>query len=305
MLTINDWGKVALDIKMEKGDHWVTLSNGRRVMLDSEGTVKAGFKDFIGKSLSDINAPPKDKKDAKPKPITIEHKNTVLHPKEKIPNATDYVEKNWQKEQSANKGMTEDKARRAAARKYFRTYLQDRYVETTIGGQPAQIHLTGKTWSEFFKDPHNFEAKVAVLQKLPELIRKGAKTAQFQLPKHDHKDFDGFYHIEQKIPDPRDGTKKLLVILDVGKTARAKEDYNQYFYTAHTTSDAKKSLVSLTTTGNPLKRATVTFDTTKPKDIIPKSFEIVKLDVREEAKTAADSASINVWLKRRQFFRGA
>ena len=309
MLTIDKWVEdliLALDIKMEKGDHWVTLSNGHRVMLDGEGVVKAGYNNFIGKPISEITSPEtkegQGKGEKAPKPIPIAHKNTPLHPKQKLPSSADFIEKNWQRIQNEKKGISEDKARREAAKEYFRTYLQNKFVETTIDGQPAQVHLTGKTWSEFFKDPHNFEAKAAVLQKVPELIRKGEKTAEYQLPKHDHKDFDGFYHIEQKILDPRDGTKKLLVILDVGKTAKSREDYNQYFFTAHTATDAKKSLASLLTTGKPSKGATVTFDSTKPEDIIPDIYEIVKLDVQEDSAPAADSASINAWLKRRQFF---
>ena len=161
------------------------------------------------------------------------------------------------------------------------------------------MHFSGKTWSEFFKDPHNFDVKVALMPKLPELIRKGMKTAEYQLPHHYHEDFDGFYHIETKIPDPRDGNKKLLVIMDVGKTAKSDDDYNQYFYTAQKAQDRK--MRPLHDFRNAADAATETYIGRLTNDSIPQRFEIVKFKVEPVKQGANDSNALIRWLKRQRF----
>ena len=92
MKDLNAWlaCALALDIKMEKGDQWITLSNGRRIMIDAEGTVKAGFHDFLGKKVSELKTTEK-----KGKPLEVTKKLTALHPKKKLPDATKYVEARW------------------------------------------------------------------------------------------------------------------------------------------------------------------------------------------------------------------
>lgn len=292
---------LAFDIKMEKGDQWITLSNGRRVMIDAEGTVKAGFQGFLGKKVSDLKSGENGGK-----PLTVVGKQTALHPKKRLPDATKYVDARWSQIQKTEKDengkpLTERKARERAAREYFRNNLQGHFVETTINNQPAQIHFTGKTWSEFFKDPRNFEAKLAIMPKLPELIRKGMKTAEYQLPHHYHEDFDGFYHIETKIPDPRDGNKKLLVIMDIGKTAKSKEDYNQYFYTAQTAQDAKKVNPQNDFRKAAASAATGTYSGGFTNDSIASRYEVVKIEVKDVQQTANDSLNIACWLKRQRF----
>lgn len=290
---------LAYDIKMEKGDQWVTLSNGSRIMIDAEGTVKAGYHGFLGKKVSDLKSSEKGGK-----PLTVTSKQRLLHPKKKLPDATKYIEARWSQLQKTEKDesgkpLTERKARERAAREYFRNNLQGCFVETTVKGKPAQVHFTGKTWSEFFKDPNNFDVKVALLPKLPDLIRKGMKTAEYQLPHNYHKDFDGFYHIETKIPDPRDGNKKLLVIMDVGKTAKSDEDYNQYFYTARAAQD--KKMRPDHDYRNAADAATVTNGSDLTTDSVPQNYEIVKIRVSPVTRGANDSFNFASWLKRRRF----
>ena len=293
-MDIDSWA-LALDIKMERGDHWVTLNNSRRVLLDKDGTVKAGFSGFVGKKVSELQTSKRDKK-----PPTVEYSHTALHPQKRLPDATKYVDASWKQIQQTEKDgngqpLTERKARERAAKNYFRENLQNKFVETFIGKDPVQVHFTAKTWSEFFKDPNNFDVKVAIMPKLPDIIRKNMKTAPYQLPKHVHEDFDGFYHIEAKIPDPRNGTKDLMVYMDIGKNAKSQEDYTQYFYTARD----EKMRPPRSHGSAPARGATVAASGNLMNGSITPDWEVVKIDVKENI-TAQDTAGLMRWLMRKK-----
>lgn len=127
----------------EDKEQWITLKSGKKVKLDENGNVIAGFQGFMGKNVSKI----KDVQTTELKPYAKPSKSFAQ-----------YLE-----EHGGNK--------KEAAHKYFQENLQGKYVTTTINGQPADIHFTGTTWQEIKKNIEKHPIKASFLEDVPNVLQ--------------------------------------------------------------------------------------------------------------------------------------
>jgi phage-related protein (TIGR01555 family) len=51
----------ALGLDAAEGERWITLTSGKRIRIDAEGNVTAGFKGFVGKNVSELGEGPAGK----------------------------------------------------------------------------------------------------------------------------------------------------------------------------------------------------------------------------------------------------
>lgn len=93
------------------------------------------------------------------------------------------------------------------------------------------MHFTGKTWREFFKDPENFERKVALLSQLPWILARAGKDAVNEKPFHKHEDFNRFKRVITKIPAPNGSGKEWKVTFYIGAVNGSKDDFILYHFT--------------------------------------------------------------------------
>lgn len=196
----------------EDKEQWITLKSGKKVKLDENGNVIAGFQGFMGKNISKI----KDVQTTELKPYAKPSKSFAQ-----------YLE-----EHGGNK--------KEAAHKYFQENLQGKYVTATINGQPTDIHFTGTTWQEIKKNIEKHPIKANFLENVPEVLQhyKGSGS----LTKN-RDDFSEFHYFEQAIEKNINGKPvKAKIQVDVGVRKGSKNENEAYHYKAsELTEDTKKA----------------------------------------------------------------
>ena len=189
--------RLAMDAKYR----WVTLKSGKKVRLNKNGYVTAGFGGFVGKHISECGS--------------IEKRLRYVNPKKKI---TSYIDEARQK---FGNGI---KAQRVAADNYYLENLQDRYVDSNFGKGRMQIHFTGRGRSELRKNIQSGTFDVRALPFVTEVLkakyywRKGENTKP-------RKDYDGFHYFRAKV---RVDGKIRTMRVDVGIRKDSKNIYEAY-----------------------------------------------------------------------------
>ncbi len=242
----------------EDKEQWITLKSGKKVKLDENGNIVAGFQDFLGKNISKI----KDVQTTELKPYAKPSKSFAQ-----------YLE-----EHGGNK--------KEAAHKYFQENLQGKYVTTTINGQPADIHFTGGSWREFRRKIADSDIKASFLEDVPIVLQhyKGSGS----LTKN-RDDFSNFYYFEHDVEKEIDGKKiKAGIKVDVGTRKNTENENEAYHYkVTKITEDTKKAGGTaegyhFTPNGvnEPQKEAPSHFSQPALDKNIPVQGEIVNIDIQ-------------------------
>lgn len=233
----------------EEKEQWITLKSGKKVKLDKNGNVIAGFHEFMGKNISKL----KEESKFENKPYSKPSKNFET-----------YLQENGN-----------DKTK--AAREFFRENLQDKYVTTTINGKPADIHFTGKSWQKIKMGIGNDEIKANFLEDIPNVLQpyKGSGS----LTKN-RDDFSEFHYFEQAIEKNINGKPvRAKIQVDVGTRKDSDNENEVYSYLAkNITQDNKKShferLKEFKPNGTPSHFSNMAFDKN-----IPVQYEIVNIEI--------------------------
>lgn len=235
----------------EDKEQWITLKSGKKVKLDENGNVIAGFQGFMGKNISKL----KEESKFENKPYSKPSKNFET-----------YLQENGN-----------DKTK--AAREFFRENLQDKYVTTTINGQPADIHFTGASWRKIKMNIGNDEIKANFLEDVPNVLQhyKGSGS----LTKN-RDDFSEFHYFEQSIEKNINGKPvRAKIQVDVGVRKGSKNENEAYSYLVkNIAQDNKKShferLKEFKPNGTPSHFSNMAFDKN-----IPVQYEIVNIEITE------------------------
>ncbi len=233
----------------EDKEQWITLKSGKKVKLDENGNVIAGFQGFMGKNISKIKEESKFENKPYSKPIK---------------NFETYLQENGN-----------DKTK--AAREFFRENLQDKYVTTTINGQRADIHFTGTSWQKIKMGIGNDEIKANFLEDIPNVLQhyKGSGS----LTKN-RDDFSEFHYFEQAVEKNINGKPvRAKIQVDVGARKGSKNENEAYSYLVkNITQDNKKShferLKEFKPNGTPSHFSNMAFDKN-----IPVQYEIVNIEI--------------------------
>ncbi len=241
----------------EEKEQWITLKSGKKVKLDENGNVIAGFQGFMGKNVSKL----KEESKFENKPYSKSGKNFET-----------YLQENGN-----------DKTK--AAREFFRENLQDKYVTTTINGQPVDIHFTGGSWREFRRKIADSDIKASFLEDVPNVLQhyKGSGT----LTKN-RDDFSKFHYFEHEMEKEINGKKiKAGIKVDVGTRKNTENENEAYHYkVTKTTEDTKKAGGTaegyhFTPNGvnEPQKEAPSHFSQPALDKNIPVQYEIVNIEI--------------------------
>ncbi len=241
----------------EDKEQWITLKSGKKVKLDENGNVIAGFQGFMGKNISKI----KDVQTTELKPYAKPSKSFAQ-----------YLE-----EHGGNK--------KEAAHKYFQENLQGKYVTTTINGQPADIHFTGKSWQEFRKRIDAETTKASFLEDVPNVLQHYKGSGNLTKERND---FSEFHYFEQPVEKTVNGKSvKAKIQVDVGVRKGSENENEAYHYrTKEITEDAKKPELSLEVTAYPPiegkefpKETPPHFSQPALDKNIPVQYEIVNIEI--------------------------
>ena len=184
----------------EDKEQWITLKSGKKVKLDENGNVIAGFQGFMGKNISKI----KDVQTTELKPYAKPSKSFAQ-----------YLE-----EHGGNK--------KEAAHKYFQENLQGKYVTATINGQPADIHFTGGSWQEFRRKIADSETKASFLEDVPDVLQHYKTSKGLS---HARDDFSKFHYFEHEVEKEINGKKiKAGIKVDVGTRKNTENENEAYHY---------------------------------------------------------------------------
>lgn len=153
---------------MAEEKKWITLKSGKKVQLDENGNVTAGFQGFMGKHISKI-------KDTETK---------ILQPYSKPEKSFD----EYLKENGGN--------RKEAAKQFFKENLQDKFVSTTINGQPADIHFTGRSGEKFRAFVTEQNNKAYFLEEVPSVLQHYKGSGKLT---KERDDFSEFHYFEQTV----------------------------------------------------------------------------------------------------------
>ncbi len=196
----------------EDKEQWITLKSGKKVKLDENGNVIAGFQGFMGKNISKI----KDVQTTELKPYAKPSKSFAQ-----------YLE-----EHGGNK--------KEAAHKYFQENLQGKYVTATINGQPADIHFTGGSWQEFRRKIADSETKASFLEDVPDVLQHYKTSKGLS---HARDDFSKFHYFEHEVEKEINGKKiKAGIKVHVGTRKNTENENEAYHYkVTKITEDTKKA----------------------------------------------------------------
>lgn len=243
----------------EEKEQWITLKSGKKVKLDENGNVIAGFQGFMGKNVSKL----KEESKFKNKPYSKSGKNFET-----------YLQENGN-----------DKTK--AAREFFRENLQDKYVTTTINGQPADIHFTGGSWQEFRRKIADSETKASFLEDVPDVLQHYKTSKGLS---HARDDFSKFHYFEHEVEKEINGKKiKAGIKVDVGTRKNTENENEAYHYkVTKITEDTKKAGGTaegyhFTPNGinEPQKEAPSHFSQPALDKNIPVQYEVVNIEITE------------------------
>ena len=128
---------------MPEKEKWITLKSGKKVQLDENGVIIAGFPGFMGKHISKIG----------------EKEKSVLQPYEQ-------PRKKFESYLQENNGDREK-----AAKQFFDENLRDKFISTTIDGKNSDIHFTGTSWQKSKMNIKNHPIKANFLEDIPEVLQ--------------------------------------------------------------------------------------------------------------------------------------
>lgn len=193
-------------------EKWITLKSGKKVKLDENGNIIAGFQGFMGKHISKI----KDKE------------NSVLQAYEAPSKKFD----TYLQEYNGKK--------KEAAHKYFQENLQGKFVTTKINGQESDIHFTGTTWQEVKKNIEKHPIKANFLENIPEVLQHYKNSGDLTKKRDD---FSKFHYFEKSFEKNINGKPvKAKIQVDVGTRKDTENEHEVYHYKAsELTEDTKKA----------------------------------------------------------------
>ena len=240
---------------MPEKEKWITLKSGKKVQLDENGVIIAGFPGFMGKHISKIG----------------EKEKSVLQPYEQ-------PRKKFESYLQENNGDREK-----AAKQFFDENLRDKFISTTIDGKNSDIHFTGTSWQKSKMNIKNHPIKANFLEDIPEVLQHYKISGD---PDYTRDDFSKFHYFEHVIEKEIKGRKvKVRVKVDVGTRKNSENENEVYHYKAtEITQDTKKLVQALegnyALNGTPSRFSQPAHD----KNIRPQ-YEVVniEIDILEDA----------------------
>ncbi len=180
---------------MAEDKKWITLKSGKRVKLDENGNVIAGFQGFMGKNVSELGEGREIKKYSPP--------SKTLH---------GYM-----------KGSKNPKK---AAEQYFADNLKNTFVKTKINGKEAEVLFTGKTGNKL-KDNINNQPELAYfVDSFPSVLESYSHSGGNTKPRED---FESFHYFQKTVTKNVNGKNVTVKIkLDVGVRKEHIETYEDY-----------------------------------------------------------------------------
>lgn len=199
---------------MAENEKWITLKNGKRVKLDENGTVIAGFPDFMGKNIKRL------------KGLKIGELTSFTKPS-----------KSFEKYLQENNG---DKTE--AFTRYFNDNFLNKYISTKMEGQDVDILFTAATRREFRRKIDS-GLKASFLDDIPEVLQYYKNSDELT---HKRNDFSEFIYFEHVIEKEIKGKKvKATVNLNVGKVKNSENEYRaHHYYVNKIAEDTKKTSVT-------------------------------------------------------------
>lgn len=179
----------------EDKEQWITLKSGKKVKLDENGNVIAGFHEFMGKNASELGEGREIKKYSPP--------SKTLH---------EYIKNS--------------KSPAKAAEHYFKDNLQNTYVQTKINGKDIEVLFTGKTGRKL-RDNLNSNPELAYfVDTFPSVLEHYLKSGGNKKPRED---FEGFHYFQKAVTKNINGEKVTAKIkMDVGIRQNHTETYEDY-----------------------------------------------------------------------------
>ncbi len=234
---------------MAEKERWITLKSGKKIQLDENGVIIAGFPGFMGKHISKIG----------------EKEKSVLQPYEQ-------PRKKFESYLQENNGDKEK-----AAKQFFDENLRDKFISTTIDGKNSDIHFTGTSWQKSKMNIKNHPIKANFLEDIPEVLQHYKISGD---PDYTRDDFSKFHYFEHVIEKEIKGRKvKARVKVDVGTRKNSENENEVYHYKAtEITQDTKKLVQALegnyALNGTPSRFSQPAHD----KNIRPQ-YEIVNIEI--------------------------
>ncbi len=179
----------------EDRGQWITLKSGKKVQLDENGNVIAGFQGFMGKNISELGEGTKLKKYSPP-------------------------------QKSLHEYMKDSKNPKKAAEQYFADNLKNTFVKTKINGKEAEVLFTGKTGNKL-KDNINNQPELAYfIDSFPSVLESYSHSGGNTKPRED---FESFHYFQKTVTKKVNGKNVTVKIkLDVGVRKEHIETYEDY-----------------------------------------------------------------------------
>lgn len=180
---------------MAEEKKWITLKSGKKVQLDENGNVTAGFQGFMGKHISELGEGTKLKKYSPPQKSLYEYMKDSKNPKK-------------------------------AAEQYFTDNLKNTFVKTKINGKETEVLFTGKTGNKL-KDNINNQPELAYfVDSFPSVLESYSHSGGNTKPREDFESFHYFQKTVTKNVNGKNVTAKIK--LDVGVRKEHIETYEDY-----------------------------------------------------------------------------
>lgn len=196
---------------MADKERWITLKSGKKVKLDENGTIIAGFHGFLGKNIKRLKT---EKEDRTLQPYSKPSKSINEYLKE---NNNDIVK---------------------AANQYIKENFAGKYVTTIINGREQDILFTGNSGSELTKYIKT-KNKIYFLEDVPEVLQHYTHTEK---SKYERKDFPNFHYFSDIIEKEINGKKvKAKIDVHVGINPKSRDENEAYYYHVTKIKDTKKS----------------------------------------------------------------
>ncbi len=246
----------------EKG-HWITLKNGTRCLVDTQGNILKGPDELKDRNLHDLNQ---------------EDGVSVLE--DTNPKSSEY--QRILKEHNGN--------HYEAAREFFKDYLQNSVMKGRIGDGVGYIAFTGTGFKKLKFGLKLDPLKAALIPHIPDIIDTGQ---YFVDPLNKARDDDKIlFHSYKKIVPTKEGNKEVIV--DVSEAAESVPTFVAYNLTREGTKNYEIRKEERKKNEKPSQRLGANPDDTRAKDAsgtaqdasfktsLPKEYEVVNIRFADE-----------------------
>lgn len=257
---------------MAEKEKWLTLENKKRVKINKEGEVIAGFSGFMGKNISTLGKGEEIKKYSPPR------KSLAVY-------------------------LSEGNDGRKSAEQYFKDNLKNTYVTTNVNGKDIDVHFTRNTYNKLRNNLFENPELVYFIDELPNVLQNFLNAGGNTKPRED---YDGFYYFEKKVTKTiplkgKNSSQKISakIKIDVGIRKDGKEFFEAYSTSKKIVKDKKINCIfeyrRCYQQENPAA-ATVGISSTHQKcsfdKNIPQQGEIVNIDIQILEGKAMDRQNI-------------